>query len=200
MAAVRLDLAGIAGACAVVAVAGSAAMEVEPAGAPSRPAAPASRVVDPPLVTQAQPTPDATLPPPSAKWTETHPGLETADTLDCLGCHGDRMRTHSHPVDVDYAEASNRGGGSLRPIDEVRARGVELPAGKVGCRTCHAPASPWARFLAVPRELAQARPTIAELRASEPAGLARGKAGATPPKDGAEVSSRPLCEACHLKS
>ncbi|HEU4382880.1 MAG TPA: hypothetical protein VFR85_05175 [Anaeromyxobacteraceae bacterium] len=133
--------------------------------------------------------------PASAKWNEVHAGLEKGDTPECLGCHGDRMGTHSHPVQGDYAEAAQRARGGLRSIEEVRARGVVLNGGKVGCPTCHSAASPWAHFLAVPREQAVARPTMAEMKADEPEG-ARAKPAA-PPKEGADVSARPLCESCH---
>mgnify|MGYP006268585605 CR=1 FL=1 len=194
----RRTLAAIVSASALAAAAGWAepVLGAQPAGAPGRPAATGPGVAAPPPVPPEKSARDATTPPPTARWNKTHPGLEAADTRECLGCHGEQMVTHSHPVEVDYAEKTSRGG--FRPIDEVRARGVVLRDGKVGCPTCHSAASPWARFLAVPRELARARPGMAELKAEAPEGVPE-KAIAAPPADGAEVSSRPLCESCHLK-
>lgn len=208
--AMRLDLAVIASVSALAAAAGCAARAGgQPAGAPSGPAATGAGVVAPqpvppgksvgrqsaPLETAA--ARDATPPLPSAKWNETHPGIEGADTRDCLGCHGEEMVSHAHPVEIDYAEATQRVGRGFRPIDEVRARGLVLRGGKVACPTCHSAASPWARFLAVPRELARARPGKAELMNDNPERVEA--QSLAPPPDGAEVSSRPLCESCHAK-
>jgi hypothetical protein len=162
-------------------------------------AAPPAAPPEKPAAKQVAPleiAPEAKAPPPTAKWNENHAGLEGADTQDCLGCHGEEMAAHSHPVEIDYAEVSQRTGSGYRPIEEVRARGVVLRGGKVGCPTCHSAASPWARFLAVPREQARPRPGIAELRADKPEGV-QALAAAAPPGDGAEVSPRPLCESCH---
>jgi hypothetical protein len=206
--AMRLDLAVIAGVAALAAAAGCAARAGgQLAGAPSGPAATGAGVAAPQpappaksVAKQSAPLEiaaarDATPPPPSTKWKETHPGLEGADTRDCLGCHGEEMVSHAHPVEIDYAEATQRVARGFRPIDEVRARGLVLRGSKVGCPTCHSAASPWARFLAVPRDLARARPGMAELLADNPERV-EAKALAPPP-DGAEVSSRPLCESCH---
>ena len=201
----RLNLAAIVSASALAAAAGWAGRGgAQPAGAPSQPAAAGPGLAAPPPVPPDKSARDATPAPPavnvmrpSARWSEIHAGLEEADTRDCLGCHEQRMVTHSHPVEVDYAEAARRAPGGFRPVEEVLARGVVLRGGKVGCPTCHSPASPWAHFLAVPRALARARSTMAEQQADSPGNVEQAKAAATPPKDGAEVSSRPLCESCH---
>jgi hypothetical protein len=164
---------------------------------PSRPAAiPVAAVAPPPVLPERSAAAQvARVPaaPPTAKWNENHAGLEGADTPDCLGCHGEAMKAHSHPTEIDYAEAAGRFRGRYRPIEEVRARGVVLPGGQVGCPTCHSAGSPWAHFLAVPRELARPRAGVAELRAEEPAKEPQAQALA----EGAEVSPRPLCESCH---
>lgn len=169
-----------------------------PTGGASRPPAAATSPAPPAVPRQGSPAasleaPRQTKAPvPGARWNEHHAGLEGADTRDCLGCHGEAMASHSHPVEIEYAEAAGRAG--YRTVEEVRARGVALPGGKVGCSTCHSPASPWARFLAVPRELARARVATDDLRAEAPPEDAR---ASTPPAEGAEVSQRPLCESCH---
>jgi hypothetical protein len=192
----RLNFAAIASASALAAAAGWAAHgDAQQAGAP---AAPGSGVTAPPPARADKSARDATTPPPSAQWTKTHAGLEAADTSDCVGCHGEEKVKHSHPVDVDYAEAARRVPAGFWPLEKVLARGVVLRGGKVGCPTCHSPTSPWAHFLAVPRELARAQPTMAELKAEQPEGAAHARTIATPPKDGAEVSSSTLCELCHV--
>ncbi len=205
------DLVMTAGAAALaVAAACATGGAGRPAGAPNQPASagagiaaapaqvsPEKAAAKPGQPSGAAPARDAPAAPPTARWNEIHAGLAKAETRECLGCHDERKGAHSHPVEVDYAEAARRAGTGLRPIDEVRARGLALEDGKVGCPTCHSAASPWAHFLAVPRALAVAQPTVAELRADEPEGpQARVVAG--PPKEGAEVSARPLCESCHL--
>ena len=187
----RCNIAAISSACILVLAAGRPVHGyAQPTGAGSAPGA-----------NEHSPSPPAgpAQPVPSAKWAETHAGLEEADTRDCIGCH-DKMAGHSHPVDVDYAQASGRDPGGFRPIDRVRARGVVLRDGKVGCASCHSPTSPWAHFLAVPRELAKSRSTKGQLEVDESPGVAAPKGNAKSLPDGAEVNTRPLCESCHLKS
>ncbi|HSN92793.1 MAG TPA: hypothetical protein VLS93_16290 [Anaeromyxobacteraceae bacterium] len=194
-------LAAVAGALALAAV-GCAPRVGRLGGAP--PAAPIRSAVAAPTAPREEPpsarlqalTPEPPPPLPGPRWKATHAGLESADTQECLGCHGGAMGDHSHPVGVVYADAAGRRpGGTFRPLEQVRARGIALPGGKVGCRTCHSPASPWARFLAVPRELARPRAALDDLRAEKTSREAAGPA--TAPAEGAEVSHRPLCESCH---
>lgn len=163
----------------------AAAPEAGPPAAPRQPSSSASLAA----------AGEAAAPTPTARWNEKHGGLEAADTADCLGCHDERMAEHSHPVAIDYAEAAGRARGGYRTLEEVRTRGVALPGGKVGCLTCHSPASPWAHFLAVPRELARPAVTMVDMRAEKPA--EEGQAQEITPPEGAEVSPRPLCESCH---
>ncbi len=192
----RLNLAAISTACALLATVWALHGYAQPAGAPNRPTIEPGGSASLPPAERGHSARVDTTPSATATWRETHAGLEEADTRDCLGCHED-MASHSHPVDVDYEAVSRRSSGGLRSIEEVRARGVVLRGGKVGCLTCHSPASPWAHFLAVPRELARARPTTAESEGDEP-NAAKERAVGTPPKEGTEVDSRPLCVSCHL--
>ena len=152
------------------------------------PLAPRSAVAaDPPAGSPASPA--------SAKgdgWQEIHAGLENASSQDCLGCHASSLPTvdvhKSHPV--DYSAATAKAGGKLRSAEKVRGIGVALPEGKIGCLTCHAFASPWKYHVAIPKG---ATPRTADPATDDDEHAAASGA----PTAGAEVSPKPLCEACH---
>ena len=128
-------------------------------------------------------------------WSEIHTGFGQATSRDCLSCHEyatPPIQAHrSHPVDVDYAAAASRAASSLRPLADVQQRGIAVPDGKVGCRTCHAAESPWKSHVAIPSG-AVARPAV---NPRDPRTYESEMAG---PQKGAAVSPKPLCEACHV--
>lgn len=151
-------------------------------------------------------TPAASEPPPTEKrvapdaFRDVHAGLEEATSQDCLGCHAEgpqAIRVHaSHPVDLDHDGAAARSKGALRGAAEVRALGVALPEGKVGCLTCHSLSSPWEHRIALPPG-AEVRPAVV---VGDPSTYGDGE---TPPAlsplaAGAAVATRPLCAACHV--
>ncbi len=121
----------------------------------------------------------------------------------CLSCHGKSgpgpLFTHSHPVNVEYAAAHERGKGTLRALDAVTAKGVALPGGKLQCVTCHDAKSQWAKWIALPTG-AVARPA-ADRRASKledaPNWRIAPAVPPPPPAKGTEIISAPLCAACH---
>jgi hypothetical protein len=159
------------------------------------PLAPRSAVAaDPPAGSSASPASTQ-----SDAWEEIHAGLEDASSQDCLGCHASSLPTvevhNSHPVDIDYSAATAKAGGKLRSAEKVRGSGVTLREGKVGCLTCHAFGSPWKHHVAIPKGAkARARVRIADPRTYEDEHAAASGA----PTAGAEVSPKPLCEACHV--
>jgi hypothetical protein len=113
----------------------------------------------------------------------------------CLACHGKGGSAaevkFSHPVDVGYAVVQAAEPGSLRPLEEVTRRGVVLPAGEVRCATCHDGRSPWKHYIALPPGApARVAPDAAALTSERRVELA-------PAQPGDEVSSKPLCLACH---
>ncbi len=121
----------------------------------------------------------------------------------CLACHGNSgpgpLFTHTHPVNVDYGPAQARSRGTLRKLDAVTAKGVALPQAKVQCVTCHDAKSPWAKWIALPAG-AVARPA-ADRRAGKAEDAPNWRippaVPAPPLAKGTEVSSAPLCAACH---
>jgi hypothetical protein len=121
----------------------------------------------------------------------------------CLACHGSAgpgpLFTHTHPVNVDYGPAQARSRGTLRKADAVAAKGVAVPQGKVQCVTCHDAKSPWAKWIALPAGAA-ARPA-ADRRGGNaddaPSWRIPSAVPAPALAQGAEVSSAPLCAACH---
>ena len=131
----------------------------------------------------------------------TAPQDTTSDA--CLACHGNSgpgpLFTHTHPVNVDYGPAQARSRGTLRKVDAVTAKGVALPQGKLQCVTCHDAKSPWAKWIALPAG-AVARPA-ADRRAGKledaPNWRIPPAVPSAPLAKGAEVSSAPLCTACH---
>ena len=150
---------------------------------------------DPPAGSSAPPAPAK-----SDGWEEVHAGLEDASSQDCLGCHASSLPTvdvhKSHPVDIDYSAATANARGKLRSAEKVRGSGVTLREGKVGCLTCHAFASPWKYHVAIPKGATpRARVRIADPRTYEDEHAA---AASGAPTAGAEVSPKPLCEACHV--
>jgi hypothetical protein len=114
----------------------------------------------------------------------------------CLACHGKggnaAQSKFSHPVDVDYAGVQAARPGGLRPVEEVTRRGVQLPAGEVRCATCHDGRSPWQHYIALPPG-APARVAPDGAHRTSEGGV--GELAAAKPGD--EVSSKPLCVACH---
>jgi hypothetical protein len=132
-------------------------------------------------------------------WNEIHVGFAQETSRDCLACHEQArpvVQAHrSHRVDADYAQAAARSNGSLRTPEEVLRRGIALPEGKVGCRSCHSFESPWKDHLALPSGAA-ARPAVdpRDPRTYED----DSRTGeAVRPQPGAAVSAKPLCETCH---
>ena len=132
-------------------------------------------------------------------WNEIHAGFGQATSRDCLACHEQSrpmIQAHrSHPVDVDYAQAAVRPGGSLRALADVQRRGVAVPDGKVGCRSCHSAESPWKNHLAIPSG-AVVRPAVNPRDPRTYGEETHRRAGEAPPPSTA-VSPKPLCEACH---
>ncbi len=121
----------------------------------------------------------------------------------CLACHGKSgpgpLFTHSHPVNIDYAAAHGKAKGTLRAMDAVTAKGVALPQGKLQCVTCHDAKSPWAKWVALPAGAAP-RPAMdrRKTRVDDAPNWRIPPAEAPPmPEKGTEVSSAPLCAACH---
>lgn len=156
------------------------------------PLAASAVAADPPAGTSA-----SSAPAKSEGWEEIHAGLESASSQDCLGCHASSLSDvhESHPVEVDYSAATAKPGSKLRSAEKVRGKGVALPEGKVGCLTCHAFASPWKYHVAMPKDATpRARVRIADPRTYEDEHAA---AASGAPSPGAEVSPKPLCEACH---
>jgi predicted CXXCH cytochrome family protein len=90
-------------------------------------------------------------------------GRLEATTRTCLSCHDGlaapgveyattRGAGHgSHPVDVDYAQASMRPRARFRPQGALPAS-VVLPGGKVTCTSCHDGASREKHHTAMPME------------------------------------------------
>jgi hypothetical protein len=74
------------------------------------------------------------------------PGSESATSAPCLSCHVSHSGMANHSIDVPYAAQ----GSDLRPIDEVRRRGVRIPDGEVRCTSCHDWRSPWRYRVALP--------------------------------------------------
>jgi hypothetical protein len=110
----------------------------------------------------------------------------------CLACHGSGL-TFAHPVDRDYDDVRARRPSEFRMRDEVTRHGVPVPEGQVRCVSCHDARSPWAHYLLLPSG-ADAR---APFDARRP-GAAEGTELAVVAKPGEEVSSKPLCLACHV--
>lgn len=111
----------------------------------------------------------------------------------CLSCHGSGAGSHGHhPVDLDYAAARASRPGDLRGADEVVRRGVRIPDGQLRCATCHDGASPWAHYIALPAGASPVAPF-------DPGAPARDDGTADPvaARPGGEVSTKPLCVACH---
>src|SRR5690242_18482324 len=128
-------------------------------------------------------------------------GRVTADaarTADCVSCHRDgHAGPGAHAVGVDYARAATESGGRLRPEEQVVARGVFLPGGRLECVTCHDPRSPWKHHLALPPG-AKARAAVDPRRRETYLRSAiRGEAAAAALPPGAAVTPTPLCLACH---
>ncbi len=106
----------------------------------------------------------------------------------CLACHSKGALKFLHPVDVSYADVRAASPDRLRPLEEVTKRGVALPSGEVRCTTCHDGRSPWAHYIALP----------AGAKAVAPFDRTRPDAEPKAPPPGSEVSSKPLCLACHV--
>jgi len=128
-----------------------------------------------------------------------HAGLEGASTEDCLGCHAEgraAVQAHaSHPVGLVLDDAAARSKGQLRAAREVRARGVALEDGKIGCLTCHALASPYKHRIALPPGAEVRRAAVPGDKRTYDPELAESAAA---PGPGAAVSTKPLCQACHV--
>lgn len=131
----------------------------------------------------------------AAKFGDVHAGLEGASSQDCLGCHADTrpvIQAHtSHPIDLDYAAVAGERSADFTPLPDVLAGGIAVPGGKVVCLTCHALSSPWKYHLAMPAG-ATPRPAV---RLGDPSSYEEDST--SPPQPGSEVSSKPLCRACH---
>ncbi|ABC81277.1 hypothetical protein [Anaeromyxobacter dehalogenans] len=123
------------------------------------------------------------------RWDEIHGGLLGAPVSTCVECHEEAARMHdAHPVDVLYSPDAS---GMLRPRAEVERRGVALPDGKVHCWSCHSATSRWRFHLLLPQG-ATARGRVipgVESTYEERQGEVL--------RDGADVSPKPLCLACH---
>ncbi|GAO01160.1 hypothetical protein [Anaeromyxobacter sp. PSR-1] len=139
----------------------------------------------------------AALPPPAAaqwdgataRWEEIHPPLADAPVEACVACHEEALMPNgNHPVGRVYAPGA---ASSLRPRAEVERRGVALPDGRVHCWSCHALRSRWRYHLAIP-EGAATRPRVVP---GDPSPYEHASGAPLPP--GADVSPKPLCQACH---
>jgi hypothetical protein len=131
----------------------------------------------------------------AAKFNDIHAGLEGASSQDCLGCHADTrpiIQAHTgHAIDLDYAAVAGKR-ADLTPLPDVLARGIALPSGKIACLTCHSLSSSWKYHLAMP---AGATPSRA-VRIDDPSTYE--EQSISPAQPGDEVSSKPLCLACHI--
>jgi hypothetical protein len=99
----------------------------------------------------------------------------------------------SHAVGLDVA--ATRAPGRYRTAAQVVALGLPLPDGKVECITCHDLAAPWAHRIALP---AGAVPRRGVVLGSPATYGDEGSAEPPPPEPGTPVSTKPLCEACHV--
>jgi hypothetical protein len=138
-------------------------------------------------------------PPPVDAFAETHAGLEGATTEDCLGCHAEgrsEKGAHgAHPLGVDLDAAASRSKGSLRGAREVRARGVALEDGKIGCLSCHTLASKYQHRIALPPGAEVRRAVVPGDKSTYDPEHA---SAAAAPAHGEATSTKPLCQACHV--
>lgn len=123
----------------------------------------------------------------------TRPRSETPVSRDCAACHA-ALAHGGHVTDVRYPKwGATSGAASLRPLDEVQRRGLDLPNQEIHCVTCHDGASPWKYHLKLPRG---ATPTHAVDRLrpvtyENPRALPQ-------PRPGDDIGRKPLCLACHM--
>jgi hypothetical protein len=130
------------------------------------------------------------------------PGRVETTSESCVACH--RVGSGSnHPFDVDYATAiAMHPYSGLRSPEEVVKRGVFLVEGKVSCRTCHDPRSPWENHIALPpgaRPTPAVNPRDRQTYEDGPERTARIRELQHPQVGGErrKVSAKPLCLVCH---
>lgn len=115
------------------------------------------------------------------------PGSELLPSRSCFSCHRQHEGMGNHGVDVPYAAVREP---DFRPAEEVRRRGVRMPDGEVRCTTCHDADSPWKYRVALPRGARAVRAVNLRDRSSY-------EQPPLPARPGDEVSTKPLCLACH---
>lgn len=175
--------------------------------APPAPPAPPARPVPTadPGASASQSAPPQPAPPQPApeRCLLFQPQADRVPSADCVACHEaarGALAVHaSHPIGVEYGAAQGkRRGGDLRAAEEVAARGVRLPGGKVECVSCHDGSSPWAGRIALPRGApAIARDDARALSDDATNSWRTADPRAPPPPAGSAVVSAPLCAACH---
>ena len=120
------------------------------------------------------------------------PDVDVSASRECLVCH-QRIADHGHAYDVGYPRLGSEIGMVLRPVAEVRRRGVPVPDGHLACVTCHDPASPWRFNLRVPAGAAPTRAVdVTRVETYE-----EGRRPRAPLRPGDDVGRTPLCLACH---
>jgi hypothetical protein len=119
----------------------------------------------------------------------------------CLECHHlDRC----HSFDMDYQLAVGARRHDLRGADEVVARGLFLPNGKVTCHTCHDANSPWACKIVIPpgskvsRGLPSKESTADDSARAPDREMTVEEAKSVLPA-GTFLSPKPLCMTCHVR-